>query len=112
MDEAKLREQLASSLSGRGAHVGFDHAVKGFTTAAAGRRVPGLAHTAWQLVWPSWERSSPAPSVAGEPPACSRPWPCGGWNSTMVAFARPPAPTPAAAPAPAQDAPSLETQHV
>jgi hypothetical protein len=49
MDEAKLREQLVYSLSGKGAHMSFDQAVKGFPRAAIGKTVPPLVHTAWQL---------------------------------------------------------------
>ena len=79
MDEAKLREQLASSLSGRGAHVGFDHAVKGFTPAAVGRRVPGLAHTAWQLVWHIWIAQWDILEFIRDPAHESPQWPVGYW---------------------------------
>ena len=36
MDEKKLREQLAATLSGHGAHVPFEKAVEGFPEEAAG----------------------------------------------------------------------------
>jgi hypothetical protein len=50
MDESKLREQLVYSLNGKGAHMTFDQALKGFPTELIGKSVPNLAHTAWQLV--------------------------------------------------------------
>jgi hypothetical protein len=46
----KLREQLFYHLSGHGAHVDFDAALAGFPVELAGKQVPNLAHTAWQLV--------------------------------------------------------------
>jgi len=52
MDEvAILREQLAFHLSGRGAHIDFGAAVHGFPFDLAGKQLPNLAHTAWQLVY-------------------------------------------------------------
>ena len=47
----KLRQQLVYHLSGHGAHIDFDAAVEGFPVALAGKQVPDLAHTAWQLVF-------------------------------------------------------------
>ncbi|MGA2478052.1 MAG: DinB family protein [Spirochaetia bacterium] len=79
MDEAKLREQLVSSLGGKGAHMGFDHAVKGFTTATTGQRVPGLAHTAWQLVWHIWMAQRDILEFIRNPAYESPEWPAGYW---------------------------------
>jgi len=39
---------------GSQAHLDFDAVVRGFTPDLAGRRVEGLPHTAWQLVWHIW----------------------------------------------------------
>jgi hypothetical protein len=50
-EEAKLREQLAFHMSGRGAHIDFDAAVQEFPFDLAGKKLPNLAHTAWQLVY-------------------------------------------------------------
>ncbi|MBN2553387.1 MAG: DinB family protein [Spirochaetales bacterium] len=50
-EDAKLREQLAFHLSGHGAHIDFDAAVEGLSFSLTGKRVPNLAHTAWQLVY-------------------------------------------------------------
>jgi hypothetical protein len=79
MDETKLREQLASSLAGKGAHMGFDHAVKGFTAAALGKRVPGLAHTAWQIVWHIWMAQRDILEFIRDPAYTSPGWPAGYW---------------------------------
>jgi hypothetical protein len=51
MDEKKLREQLVYSLTGKGAHMSFEQAVKGFPKALIGTRIPHLAHTAWQQLF-------------------------------------------------------------
>jgi hypothetical protein len=52
MDEdAKLREQLAFHMSGRGAHIDFDAAVDKLPFDMTGKRVPNLTHTTWQLVY-------------------------------------------------------------
>ena len=79
MDEAKLREQLVNSLSGRGAHMGFDQAVKGFTQEQVGRRVSGLAHTAWQLVYHLWIAQSDILQFILDPAYKSPKWPDGYW---------------------------------
>jgi hypothetical protein len=47
----KLRKQLLYHLSGHGAHIDFAAAVEGFPFELAGKRVPNLDHTAWQLVF-------------------------------------------------------------
>ena len=54
MDDKRLRAQLAYSLAGKGAHLSFDKAVKGFPSELVGTNVPKLAHTAWQLVYHLW----------------------------------------------------------
>jgi len=46
-----LREELVKSLAEGGAHIPFAAAAAGFPAELRGRRVPGLAHTAWQLVY-------------------------------------------------------------
>jgi hypothetical protein len=79
MDEAKLREQLVKSLSGRGAHMGFDQAVKGFPQKLVGRRVPGLAHTAWQLVYHLWIAQWDILQFIRDPAHESPKWPDGYW---------------------------------
>jgi hypothetical protein len=79
MDDMKLREQLAVSLGGRGAHEGFDQAVMGFTAAARGTRVPGLAHTAWQLAWHIWLAQRDILLFICDPAYTSPAWPAGYW---------------------------------
>ncbi len=50
-ENGKLRKQLLYHLSGHGAHIDFSTAVEGFPFELAGKRVPNLDHTAWQLVF-------------------------------------------------------------
>jgi hypothetical protein len=84
MDENALRAQLAEALAWRGAHLSFDQAVKGFPAALIGARVPGLAHSAWQLVshlrltqWDILEFSR-------DPAHKSPQWPEGYWPADDV----------------------------
>ena len=79
MNETKLREQLVNSLSGRGAHMSFDQAVKGFSQEQVGRRVSGLAHTAWQLVYHLWIAQSDILQFILDPAYKSPKWPDGYW---------------------------------
>ena len=45
-----LRRHVVYLLKGGGAHVDFDAAVRGLPRELRGARVPGLPHTAWQLL--------------------------------------------------------------
>jgi uncharacterized damage-inducible protein DinB len=79
MDDAKLREQVVSSLGGRGAHMSFEQAVKGFPRELMGRRVPNLAHTAWQLVYHLWIAQWDILEFSRNPSHESPQWPAGYW---------------------------------
>lgn len=79
MDESKVREQLVYSLSGKGAHVSFDQAVKGFTMARVGERVAHLAHTAWQLVYHLWIAQWDILEFSRDASHESPEWPAGYW---------------------------------
>lgn len=79
MDEVKLREQIIYSLSGRGAHMSFDEAVEGFPEPLVGRRVPSLAHTAWQLVSHLWIAQWDILEFSRNPSHESPEWPAGYW---------------------------------
>jgi hypothetical protein len=79
MDEKKLREQLASTLSGRGAHVPFEKAIEGFPVEAAGRRAAGLAHTAWQVLFHLWMAQWDILEFVRDPSHQSPSWPEGYW---------------------------------
>lgn len=48
--EKALREHLLYVLDGGGAHISFAAAVKDFPIDLAGKKIPKLEHTAWQLV--------------------------------------------------------------
>jgi hypothetical protein len=79
MDEAKLREQLVSSLSGRGAHAPFEKVVEGFPVELAGRKVEGLPHTAWQLLSHLWIAQWDILEFVRDASHKSPPWPEGYW---------------------------------
>ena len=49
-NDKALRDHVLYLLRGGGAHLSFDDAVKDIPTALRGRKVPGMPHTAWQLV--------------------------------------------------------------
>ncbi len=79
MDEKKLRAQLVYSLGGKGAHMSFDKAVKGFPASLAGKKVPHLAHTAWQLVYHLWIAQWDILEFSRDPAHESPAWPDGYW---------------------------------
>jgi len=79
MDNTKLREQIISSLSWHGAHLSFEQAVKGFPRELIGRRVPSLAHTAWQLVYHLWIAQWDIFEFSRNPSHESPQWPAGYW---------------------------------
>jgi hypothetical protein len=79
MDETKLRAQLVYSLSGKGAHMPFDKAVKGFTADLAGKKVAHLAHTAWQQVYHLWITQWDILEFSRDPAHESPQWPEGYW---------------------------------
>jgi len=79
MDESKLREQLVYSLSGKGAHMSFDQAVKGFPQESIRERIPHLAHTAWQQVFHLWTTQWDILEFSRDPAHESPQWPDGYW---------------------------------
>lgn len=95
-----LRRRVVEILEGKGAHVDFDAAVRGLSAEAAGRRAPGLPHTAWQIVehlrialWDlvgfseSGEHESP-PWPEGYWPAEEAPPSASAWKESLVAYRR------------------------
>jgi hypothetical protein len=79
MDDSKLREQLAISLAGKGAHMTFDNAVKGFPPGQVGERVPFLAHTVWQVVYHLWIAQWDIVEFSRDAGHESPEWPGGYW---------------------------------
>lgn len=83
MDRNKaLRDHLLELLRGGHAHVDFERAVDDFPVELAGRRHPGVPHTAWQLVehlriaqWDIVEFSRSAEHFSPD-------WPDGYWPGT------------------------------
>jgi hypothetical protein len=79
MDDKKLREHLATSLSGHGAHVSFEKVVDGFPVELAGRRVKGLPHSGWQLLYHLWIAQWDILEFARDSSHKSPQWPEGYW---------------------------------
>lgn len=84
MDEGKLRDQLADSLRGRGAHVPFEKAVDGFPVELAGRSVAGLPHTAWHILYHLWMAQWDILEFVRDPAHKSPEWPQGYWPGTAA----------------------------
>jgi hypothetical protein len=81
VDDSKVREQLIHSLRGKGAHMSFDQATKGLPPTLIGKRVPGLAHTAWQLVYHLWISQWDILEFSRDPGHASPEWPAEYWPS-------------------------------
>lgn len=78
-EDSKLREQLVYHLSEHGAHISFEAAVDDFSIELAGRRVPSLAHTAWQLVYHLWIAQADILEFSRNPKHESPEYPAGYW---------------------------------
>ena len=52
--EVSMRKALLYSLEEGGAHISLAAAVKDFPAGLRGRRVPGIPHTAWHLLYHLW----------------------------------------------------------
>jgi hypothetical protein len=83
-DDVMLRKQLAHLLKGGGAHVHFEDVLKDLPESKRGVLVPGLPHTAWQLLehariaqWDILEFSRNAKHVSPD-------FPGGYWPKTPV----------------------------
>lgn len=50
MPNSLLVEHVLNLLGGKGAHAGFDEAVKHFPAELRGKKIRGADHTAWQLL--------------------------------------------------------------
>jgi len=79
VDDGKVREQLADTLRGKGAHVPFEKAVEGFPVELAGRAVAGLPHSAWQILYHLWIAQRDILDFVRDPAYKSPAWPEGYW---------------------------------
>ncbi|HUV08410.1 MAG TPA: DinB family protein [Spirochaetia bacterium] len=77
--EDSVRDLLIYQLSGHGAHIPFSTAVKDFPLTLAGKRFPGLAHTAWGLVFHLWIAQRDMVEYVRDPDHESLPYPSGYW---------------------------------
>lgn len=81
MKNSPLQQHLLNLLSFKGAHAGFDEAVRGLPPELRGKKIKGAPHTIWQLVehmriaqWDILEFSRDANHVSPK-------WPEGYWPS-------------------------------
>jgi hypothetical protein len=77
--DASLRKALLASLAEGGAHIGFAAAVKDFPAGLRGRRVPGIPHTAWHLVYHLWIAQNDILEYIRVPGHPSPAYPSGYW---------------------------------
>src|SRR5437763_172657 len=84
MKTAPLNEHLLNLPSFKGAHLGFDEAVKGLPLSLRGKKVKNIPHTVWQLVehlriaqWDILEFCRNAKHVSPE-------WPEGYWPKSSA----------------------------
>ena len=77
--DASMRKALLSSLEEGGAHIGFAAAVKDFPAGLRGRRVPGVPHTAWHLVYHLWIAQADILDYIRVPGHVSPAYPSGYW---------------------------------
>jgi uncharacterized damage-inducible protein DinB len=80
--EAALRHQLAGLLEGGHAHADFDRVIADFPVAHRGARVPGAAHTAWQLLEHMRIAQWDILEFSRNPRHVSPPFPSGYWPPT------------------------------
>lgn len=98
MDESAMRGSLKEMLTAFAAHITFEGAVEGFPAERAGERVPGIDHSAWQLVehlrrvmedlidWVEAETYEARPYPSGYWPANPAPPTADAWAASVEAF--------------------------
>lgn len=80
--EGALRHQLAGLLGGGHAHADFDRVTADFPVAQRGAKVPGAAHTAWQLLEHLRIAQWDILEFTRNPRHVSPPFPSGYWPPT------------------------------
>jgi hypothetical protein len=99
-EDRALREHVVYLLRGGGAHVDFDHAIRGLPARLRGKRAAGIPFTPWQLLehlrlaqWDILEFSRNARHVSpkwpeGYWPKSSAPPRVTAWNHSVKSFRR------------------------
>jgi hypothetical protein len=77
--EASMRKALLYSLEEGGAHISLAAAVKDFPAELRGRRVPGVPHTAWHLLYHLWLCQNDIIEYIRAPDHPSPEYPSGYW---------------------------------
>jgi DinB superfamily len=81
-DSTALREDILRLLDGRGAHIEFDEAVKGFPAELRGAKPAGAPHSAWELVEHMRLAQWDILEFSRNPKHVSPDWPEGYWPAT------------------------------
>lgn len=74
-----LRDLLLYQLSGQGAHIPFEAAIRDFPFGLAAKSIPGLAHTAWGLLYHLHIAQRDMLEYVRSPGRQSPPYPSGYW---------------------------------
>ncbi len=80
--DESLRKPLLDLLTGEGAHVAFDDAIKDFPATLRGARPDGAPHTAWQLLEHMRIAQWDILEFSRNPKHVSPDWPAGYWPET------------------------------
>ncbi|HKT24105.1 MAG TPA: DinB family protein [Terriglobales bacterium] len=100
MTNSPLQQHVLNLLSGKGAHLDFDEAIRGLAPALRGKKIKGSAHTIWQLLehvriaqWDILEFSRDAKHVSpkwpeGYWPDSAAPPSDAAWKKSVAAFRR------------------------
>jgi hypothetical protein len=82
--EQPVREHVLYLLKGGGAHVHFEEAVREFPEKLRGKKVKGVAHTAWQLLEHIRFAQSDILRFSQDLDYVSPKWPEGYWPETVT----------------------------
>jgi hypothetical protein len=100
MKNSPLQQHLLDLLSFKGAHAGFDEAVRGLAVPLRGKKIRGVPHTAWQLLEHMRIAQSDILEFSRDAKHVSPKWPegywpeaatppsGGAWNKSILSFRR------------------------
>jgi hypothetical protein len=100
MKNSPLQQHLLDLLNFKGAHAGFDEAVRGLAVPLRGKKIRGVPHTAWQLLEHMRIAQSDILEFSRDAKHVSPKWPegywpeaatppsGGAWNKSILSFRR------------------------
>ena len=84
MSDSALREHVANLLSGRGAHVDFDRAIKGLPVDARSKTPKGVEHSPWDILEHMRIAQWDILEFSRNPDHVSPDWPAGYWPGSSA----------------------------